>query len=169
VRAVEREGTVGIAVDGSVYHKYPKFRARLHVALAAALEPLHGTLAAPPAVSADLGISADAVDAPAFSVQFVDAANGSCFGAAVIAATASQCEAAARTADGGSVTHARPSGGSAAAAGVATSGPAADSCMPESAGTTEGGLRQRRLAADAADSADRGTCASSTAAPPVDT
>lgn len=85
VDAPGRGGTYAIAVDGSVYHKYTKFRRRLHVALAAAVAPHGGALEDSDVPSAAL----DALQPPLvrFQVQCVGCQGGSCFGAAVIAAS----------------------------------------------------------------------------------
>lgn len=85
VDAPGRGGTYAIAVDGSVYHKYTKFRRRLHVALAEAVGPHGGALEDSDAPLAVL----DAVrpQVVRFQVQCVGCEGGSCFGAAVIAAS----------------------------------------------------------------------------------
>jgi Hexokinase len=88
VGAPEKGGVFGIAVDGSVYHKYPKFRSRLHIALTRALMPSGGMLENPAAVAADMDIGLGGPDSRKFRAKFVDVQNGSCFGAAVVAATA---------------------------------------------------------------------------------
>lgn len=85
VGAPERGGTYAIAVDGSVYHKYTKLRRRLHIALAAALASHGGVLEDSDAPPAALAPHQPAV--VKFQVQCVGCQGGSCFGAAVIAAS----------------------------------------------------------------------------------
>lgn len=87
VGAPEKGGMFGIAVDGSVYHKYPKFRTRLHIALARALMSIGGVLENPEAVVAGLDIGFRGPETETFRAKFVDVQNGSCFGASVVAAT----------------------------------------------------------------------------------
>eukprot|EP00892_Ulva_mutabilis_P000871 jgi/Ulvmu1/10785/UM069_0019.1 len=85
VGAPDRGGTYAIAVDGSVYHKYTKLRHRLHAAVAAAVAQHGGALEASDAPAGLL-----AAHRPArvrFQVEFVGVQGGSCFGAAVIAAS----------------------------------------------------------------------------------
>lgn len=88
-RASEKGGLFGIAVDGSVYHKYPKFRSRLHIALQQALVPIGGTIENPEAVASDFNVGIGGPEVVKFRAKFVDVQNGSCFGAAVVAAAAS--------------------------------------------------------------------------------
>ena len=88
--APEKCGVFGVAVDGSVYHKYPKFRSRLHIALARALRPIGGVLDTTDAAAADMVTvfgGYHKTTAEKFRAKFVDVQNGSCFGAAVVAAS----------------------------------------------------------------------------------
>ena len=88
VGAPDRGGSFGIVVDGSVYHKYTKLRHRLHAALAAALARHGGVLEDSDAPAA--AVLAHRPPRVKFQVHCVDCQGGSCFGAAVIAASQAQ-------------------------------------------------------------------------------
>lgn len=85
VGAPQRGGTFALAADGSVYHKYTALRRRLHGALAEALGPhggaLEGSDAPPPTLEAARPRNV------LFQVECVACDGGSCFGAAVVAAS----------------------------------------------------------------------------------
>jgi hypothetical protein len=86
--APEKGGVFGIAVDGSVYHKYPKFRSRLHIALTSAVQPIGGVLETSAVTMTEMQSGVEGPGTERFRAKFVDVQNGSCFGTAVVAATA---------------------------------------------------------------------------------